>query len=102
MDYYLFNIKNNKIVKIKEDDVLDKLYFLECRPLTTNEINKFKKSKDVSKDIIDFLKSDSPEKIIDDVRIAISKIENKTFKTSGWSSSDSKSMRLLVHCAQIE
>ena len=50
MDYYLFNIKNNKVVKIKEEDVLDKLYFLECRPLTTNEINNFKKSKDISKD----------------------------------------------------
>ena len=29
MEFYLINISDNKLIKVKEEEVLDKLYYLE-------------------------------------------------------------------------
>lgn len=77
MEYYLFDIKNKKIIRVNENEVIDKLYFLECRPIYLEELKMAKKNKPTEKNIVNFLNSDTPENLIKLMRENISKIENK-------------------------
>ena len=60
----LINIKQNKMIEVYEDDVLDKLYFLECRIPTIDEIRKHYNKQ-------------NPSEILNNIKINISKIEHK-------------------------
>ena len=43
MTYILFNIKDNLLEIIDEKEVLDKLYYLEYRSITNNDVKEYKK-----------------------------------------------------------
>lgn len=72
---YLLEIKNNEIILVKDNDVLNKLYFLECRPLTISDIQLFKNKKN-KKEINEYLVSDTPENLVKHTKEYISKIEH--------------------------
>jgi hypothetical protein len=61
---YLYNIKNKILEQIEEDDVMDKLYYLEYRLPTIDEI-----PKKISKD--------NPESFLEEIKNNISQVENK-------------------------
>ena len=58
MDYYLLNIKDNKIISVNINNVLDKLYYFECTIPTEKDIEKNIKifGKGKSKNILNELK----------------------------------------------
>lgn len=70
MQYLLFNIKENEIEIIEENDVLDKLYELEYRPITDDDVAKNK-----NKAISEIIKEDKD--IVQTMKKQISQIENK-------------------------
>ena len=61
---YLYNIKQNIIVEIQDEDILDKLYYLEYRIPTKKDIDNNKNIK-------------LPNDFIDDIKIYISSLEYK-------------------------
>lgn len=77
MEYILYNIKNNKLIIIDKNEVFDKLYFLECRVPTKDDIIYAIKNKNVDEKILKFIKSDNEANIINIIKDNISKIEDK-------------------------
>lgn len=73
---YLFNIKDNTIKNIKNEDVMDQLYFLESRVPTIKDINDYLK-KHKKGEIYDFLISVEPKTAIKKIKKSISTIEHK-------------------------
>ncbi len=77
IEYYifLFDIINNELIEIqkdKNDEILDKLYFLQFRLLTEDEIQS-SNNKKIQKE----LKSKSKKELYDDITIKLSSIEHK-------------------------
>lgn len=87
MDLYLYDIKDDIIKKINEseiDSIFDKIYFLDMRipdvnniKQTTHKLNKKKSLNENEKKILIFFKSDEPNKLINNIKNDISKIEHK-------------------------
>jgi hypothetical protein len=71
MVYILFNIKNDNLEIVDKKDVLDKLYYLECRPITNNDIENHNKKDN----IYDIINNNSD--IILNMKRQISQIEEK-------------------------
>ena len=70
MQYILVNIKNGKLDIIDKKYVLDKLYYLEYRPLTNSDIQN-----NTDEEILKIIKSD--KNIVTTMKNEISKIEEK-------------------------
>jgi hypothetical protein len=70
MTYILFNIKNDLLEIIEEREVLDKLYYLEYRPINNDDIKNYNK-KDK---IVEIIKEPN---IVNDMKKRISQIEDK-------------------------
>jgi hypothetical protein len=76
MEYILFNIKKNKLEFIDKNNVLDKLYYFEHRPMTLNDI-KNNKDNNINEWVDDFVKKYKNENIEIFMKKQISQIENK-------------------------
>lgn len=67
MEYYLLNIKDNKLIKVDANNVFDKLYYLECKLPSKSIIEKNKKI---------FSLYATPDEELANIKINISKIEH--------------------------
>jgi hypothetical protein len=73
----LYNINSNIIEEINPEDILDKIYFLEYRVPTEDDLNKYNKNK-TSKDINKLItKNDENNSIIQLIKNYISNLEFK-------------------------
>ncbi|ARF09499.1 ADP-ribosyltransferase exoenzyme domain protein [Indivirus ILV1] len=74
--YLLYNSEDKTIKKVKFENVLDDLYFLRCSVPSEENIKEYiKEGKD--KKIKEYLKSQSIDDIINNIKKEISKINNK-------------------------
>ena len=77
MNKYLLYYKDDNIIKkTKFDDVLDNLYEQKAQLPTEEHINNYLKTGKDTK-IKEYLKSKTPSEIIQDIKVSISKINNK-------------------------
>lgn len=93
MIYILFDINKNILVIINKKEILDKLYFLECRMITDEDIKKYNNNdnsennsennginNDVNNDINNennIKKIINEDRYLEKIKISISKIEDK-------------------------
>lgn len=70
MIYILFDINKDILVIINKKEILDKLYFLEYRMITIEDIKKYNNNDDIKKII-------NEDGYLEKIKIAISKIEDK-------------------------
>ncbi len=73
---YILYSKLNTLITVSKDDVLDKLYFLEARIPTVNEVEKYLKNNPKPEIKVFFEKKNIEERIFD-IKKSISKISNK-------------------------
>ena len=78
MNNYLLYYKQDDTIKLtKFEDVYDMLYYLKATVPTVDNINQYINDKNGDKVIKKYLKSNKPAKIIQEIKDAISKIDNK-------------------------